>query len=250
MEAVKLQQAVILAGGRGERLRPLTDSMPKPMAPVNGIPFLDYLINSIIMAGIDNILILLGYKAYIITNRYKNINKINIEYSFGTEKEQTGRRILNAYEQLDDYFLLMYGDNYWPIEIENMWINYNKLGSSISTTVFSNANGTGEYGLENNIVVGNDGMVIKYDKKRKTDKANGVDIGYFIISKESLNPKLSGNVSFEEDILPQFIANKNLGAYMTDHQYYYITDLQALNDFENIVRLNNVLSLPNIFLGV
>ena len=74
MEAVKLQQAVILAGGRGERLRPLTDSMPKPMAPVNGIPFLDYLINSIIMAGIDNILILLGYKAYIITNRYKIIN--------------------------------------------------------------------------------------------------------------------------------------------------------------------------------
>jgi len=250
MESVKLKQAVILAGGRGERLRPLTDSIPKPMAPVNGIPFLDYLINSIIMAGIDNILILLGYKSYMITDRYKDINKITIEYSYGTEKERTGRRILNAYEQLDDYFLLMYGDNYWPIEIDNMWINYKELGSSISTTVFSNTNGTGEYGFENNVVVGNDGMVLKYDKKRKTDKANGVDIGYFIMSRESLNPKLSGNVSLEEDILPQFITNNNLGAYMTANQYYYITNLQTLNDFENAVRVNNFFSLPNFFFEV
>ena len=59
MESVKLQQAVILAGGRGERLRPLTDSIPKPMAPVNGIPFLDYLIHSIIQGEIKNILFLL-----------------------------------------------------------------------------------------------------------------------------------------------------------------------------------------------
>ena len=64
----RLTQAVILAGGRGERLRPLTDSMPKPMAPINGIPFLDYLIHSIIQAGIENILILLGYKADMIAS--------------------------------------------------------------------------------------------------------------------------------------------------------------------------------------
>ena len=43
-----ITQAVILAGGRGERLRPLTDNIPKPMAPINGTPFLDYLIHSII----------------------------------------------------------------------------------------------------------------------------------------------------------------------------------------------------------
>ena len=41
-----VDQAVIFAGGRGERLRPLTDHLPKPMAPVNGVPFLDYLIKT------------------------------------------------------------------------------------------------------------------------------------------------------------------------------------------------------------
>ena len=83
-----INQAVILAGGRGERLRPLTDSMPKPMAPINSIPFLDYLIHSIIQAGIENVLFLLGYKANVITDRYNNMKNINIEFSYGTEEDQ------------------------------------------------------------------------------------------------------------------------------------------------------------------
>ena len=70
---MKLNQAVILAGGRGERLRPLTDRIPKPMTPINGRPFLDFLIHSIIQAGIENILFLLGYKANVIVERYKSM---------------------------------------------------------------------------------------------------------------------------------------------------------------------------------
>lgn len=66
----KIKQAVILAGGTGERLRPLTENTPKPLAPVNGIPFLDYLIQSVVSAGINNILFLTGYKAEKIVERY------------------------------------------------------------------------------------------------------------------------------------------------------------------------------------
>ena len=121
---VSVNQAVILAGGVGARLRPLTYTTPKPMAPINGIPFLDYLIQSIVLSGIKKILILLGYKSEVIVSRYRNIKDITIEFSLGTEEDQTGRRVLNAYEQLDDHFLLMYGDNYWPIELQDMWSNY------------------------------------------------------------------------------------------------------------------------------
>ncbi len=149
-----INQAVILAGGRGERLIPLTDSMPKPMAPINGVPFLDYLIYSIVQAGIKNILILLGYKADVIIDRYNSMRNISIEFSYGSVNDQTGRRVLNAYDQLDDYFLLMYGDNYWPIELDAMSSNYQKLNASVTTNVFSNKMGTGEYGFGNNVVVG------------------------------------------------------------------------------------------------
>jgi Nucleoside-diphosphate-sugar pyrophosphorylase involved in lipopolysaccharide biosynthesis/translation initiation factor 2B, gamma/epsilon subunits (eIF-2Bgamma/eIF-2Bepsilon) len=133
-----ISQAVILAGGRGERLRPLTFSIPKPMAPINAIPFLDYLIYTIINAGIKKILILLGYKGSVIVDRYHSMRDIKIEFSYGTEEDQTGRRVLNAYPPLDDHFLLMYGDNYWPIEHEKMLYNYQELNAPVTTTVFSN----------------------------------------------------------------------------------------------------------------
>ena len=145
-----IAQAVILAGGRGARLRPLTDSIPKPMAPINGVPFLDYLISSIHNMGIKKILLLLGYKANVIADRYKKVKKPIIEFSYGDKDDQTGKRVINAYDQLDDYFFLMYGDNYWPIELDAMLSNYQKLNTAVTTTVFSNKNGTGEYGFENN----------------------------------------------------------------------------------------------------
>lgn len=245
----KVNQAVILAGGRGERLRPLTDNMPKPMAPINEIPFLDYSLNSIIKAGIKNILILVGYKAKVITDRYNNMKNINIKFSYGTEENQTGLRVLNAFDQLHEHFLLMYGDNYWPIEIDKMWSNYQQSQKKASTTVFSNKCGTGEYGHENNVVVSEGGVVVKYDKKRGTEIANGVDIGYFLVAKESLNRDMSGNVSFEEDILPQFIAQKQLGAYVTDAQYYYITNMQSLKDFEVAAKTKNFSPLSQNYFG-
>ena len=244
-----INQAVILAGGRGERLIPLTDSMPKPMAPINGVPFLDYLIYSIVQVGIKNILILLGYKADVIVDRYNSMRDISIEFSYGSVNDQTGRRVLNAYDQLDDYFLLMYGDNYWPIELDAMSSNYQKLNASVTTSVFSNKIGTGEYGFGNNVVVSDNNYVVQYDKKRETFNANGIDIGYFLAAKNTLDPEMPGNVSFEIDILPELIAKKQLGAYVTDTQYYYITNMQTLKDFEVAAKTNNFLPLPQKYFG-
>ena len=177
------------------------------------------------------------------------MKEISVEFFHGTVDDQTGRRILNAYDQQDDHFLLMYGDYYWPIELNKMWSNYQQLNIGVTTTVFSNKKGTGEYSFDNNVVVGDDGMVVNYDKKRETDAANGVDIGYFMVAKEALDSEMPGNVSFEEDILPQFIAQKQLGAYVTDTQYYYITNIYSLKDFEDVVVANNFLPLPQNYFG-
>lgn len=240
--AINIKQAVILAGGRGERLRPLTDDVPKPMVPVNGRPFLDYLINSLLQVNIKHILMLGGYKNEIIIKEYgKSLkNGIKIDYSIGTVDDQTGRRLLNAYDLLDNHFLLLYGDNYWPIELDQMLRLYKEKNAKVSTTVFSNKYGTGEYGKGNNVEVGSGSFVRRYDKKRKSDNLNGVDIGYFIVSKSAINPGMGGNISFEEDILPELIKEKQLTAYVTDTQYYYITDIDTLRTFESVVIEKNI----------
>ncbi len=241
-DAVSIAQAVILAGGRGERLRPLTDRIPKPMALVNEKPFLDYLIDSLIRVGIKKVLFLVGYKSEVIMKRYKDSfgDAVQFEYSVGLTEDNTGRRLLNAYDSLDDRFLLLYGDNYWPIQLGPMLSLYLKTNALVSTTVFSNKDGAGEYGPENNVEVGSDNYVRRYDKTRKSLGLNGVDIGYFIVSKKALDPGMKGNVSFETDILPGFIANKQLAAYVTDIQYYFITTLASLEKFAHFARKNTI----------
>jgi D-sedoheptulose 7-phosphate isomerase len=246
MKKVQINQAVILAGGRGERLRPLTDHLPKPMAPINGTPFLDYLIQSIVDAGIKRILLLLGYKADKVLERYAQGlgNGIQIEFSIGSADDLTGRRLLNAYDLLEDKFLLMYGDNYWPIAIDSMQRLYASKEAKVMTTVFRNQLGTGEYGFSNNVEVAQDAWVKRYDKKRLSQGLNGVDIGYFIVDKDCLDPRKKRNISFEEDILPEFIDEQQLIAYMTDAQYYYITNAQSLKTFERAVEQEKFQPLP------
>jgi D-glycero-D-manno-heptose 1,7-bisphosphate phosphatase len=233
-----VKQAVIFAGGTGQRLRPLTNWLPKPMVLVNGLPFLDYLIKTLEIAGITKILFLLGYRAEAIVNRYgKSLpTGTQIEYSIGTVEDLTGRRLLNAYPYLDDSFLLLYGDNYWPIEIEQMTELWESCKTEAMTTVFSNKLGTAEYGFENNIEVGSDGYVKKYDKTRAAQHLNGVDIGYFLLKKKILDPELPGNISFEEAILASLAQERRLLAYVTDRQYYYITNVRSLKSFEQAVR--------------
>ena len=236
----KIKQAVILAGGKGERLRPITNTVPKPMALVNGIPFLDYLIGSLIEVGIKKILILVGYKSEVIISRYNNAN-IDISFSYSDEKAQTGKRIIDAYDKLDSNFLLLYGDNYWPIDLQSMMELYILTKAEVTTTVFRNKYGTGEYGLENNIEVLENFLVKRYDKSRKSNNLNGVDIGYFIINKNIFNElKSNNNLSFENDILPNVIKRNTLYAYLTDDQYYFITNIETLKNFEKYVINNKI----------
>ncbi|MBN2452674.1 MAG: NTP transferase domain-containing protein [Candidatus Omnitrophica bacterium] len=233
-----IQQAVIFAGGRGERLRPITDGIPKPMVPVNGRPFTDYLMRSLVNSGIRRILFLVGYRADAIMGYYGDGREfgLRIDYSVGTEDDLTGRRLLDAYEKLEDRFLLLYGDNYWTIPLDKMIFNYERIGVPVTTTVFSNKQGTGEYGSGNNVAVDHRGKVVAYDKNRRMEGLNGIDIGFFLVDRKVLDRAEEGNISFEEKILARLAADGRLGAFVSDEQYYFITSPGDLIRFEKASR--------------
>ncbi len=233
----KVRQAVIFAGGRGERLRPITDDLPKPMAPVKGVPFTDYLLKMLVDAGIEKILFLVGYRADKVIGYYGDrlSGGIPVEYSVGTAEDLTGRRLLNAHAKLDPHFLLLYGDNFWPAPLNEMIANYERVGFPVTTTVFGNKDGTGEYGVENNVAVAPGGKVKSYDKSRKASGLNGVDIGFFIVDKNVLDVSEMENISFEERVVSRLASEGRLGAFLTNEQYYFITTLGDLRHFETIV---------------
>ena len=225
-----IKQAIILAGGKGTRLRPHTIEIPKPMVDINGYPFLDYLLSNIYSTGIRKVLILVGYKSQVIINHYKNFKHMDISFSYSHEDVLTGTRIMNAYNLLDPHFLLMYGDNYWKIELEKMIAHFKLTKKNLMTTVYDNKMQDGEYGKENNIQVSELGVVKKYDKSRKSRTLNGVDIGFFIINRNILETD-SSNFSFEESLLKKLAAKGKLSAFVTDKKYYYITNNESLEKF-------------------
>ncbi len=237
-----INQAVILAGGKGKRLLPLTKNLPKPMAPVNNVPFLSYLIYSLQKKGIKKILLLVGYKSKVITKFYYKNKSIPVKFNFSSVYSDTGKRVLDAYRLLDKEFLLLYGDNFWSPDLKKMYRKFKNKNALISTTIFNNKSGTAEYGKENNVYVEKDSFVKKYDKSRKNKNLNGVDIGFFIVKKKFLKffKKKNKNFSFENDILIEAIKLKKLIAYRTNKQYFSITNFEMLNKFEKISQLKKL----------
>lgn len=226
MVKTDIRQAVILAGGRGERLRPLTNDKPKPMVLINGKPFLEYLIKMLKENGILEIVILVGYLSEKITEYFGDGSKfgIRIKYSIGTIEDETGTRIRNAASLLDDEFLLMYCDNYWPLNLRKLEEFFNAHPSSATVTVYTNKRRI----TNNNMFVDGDGYVTIYDKSCTNPNLNGVDVGFFILKKKVLDLMPPQNFSFEKEIFPILIAQRQLSGFQTDERYYSIGSIDRI----------------------
>src|SRR3954447_18395096 len=110
-------QVVILAGGLGTRLWPLTGQIPKPMAPVGGVPYLEHQLRLLRTQGLHDVLILTAYLGNQIENYFKDGRRVGLHIRYSREPEPlgTGGALRNAMHMLDDAFIVIYGDSYLPI---------------------------------------------------------------------------------------------------------------------------------------
>lgn len=227
----KITQAVILAGGQGKRLKPFTNNNPKPMVPVNGKPFLVHLIELLKQNGIKEVVILIGYLGDKIKKYFDNhpVDGIKIKYSYTPFRDEEGQelesglRIKNAEKFLDDCFLLLYCDNYWPLNLKDLIDFFNQNPSDVLITAYSNLDNS----TKNNILI-KKGYAVKYDPSRKEKNLNGVDIGFFIINKKVLKLLPYSNSKFESVVLPKLIKKRGLAGYLSDQKYYSISDLNRV----------------------
>lgn len=220
----KITQAVILAGGKGARLMPLTKDRPKPMVEIHGRPFLEYLLELLKENGIERVLILTGHMGEKISDYFGDGKRfgLHISYSDSPAEDETGARLRNAKEALDDEFLLLYCDNYWPLKLEKLLAFHREHGNTATATIYANKDNYSR----NNVRVGADGMVELYDKSRSTKGLNGIDVGFFILKKHVLDLLPEGNPSFEAEVLPRLVEKKELAGFLTEHRYYTIGSLE------------------------
>lgn len=220
-----LKQAVVLAGGIGSRLYPLTKDKPKPMIDFFGKPFLQYIIERLVDQGIEEVLILVGYHAGVIENHFGDGSAfgIKITYSNTPVEDNTGTRIRKAKHLFREEFILMYCDNNWPFDIERLYKHYNEKEVDAQVVIYNNLDGY----TKHNVLV-EKGKVKVYDKKRLTQNLSGVDIGFIIIKKSVLNDMPEEDFLFETYLFPKLIAKDKLGAFVTGHRYYSVGSFDRL----------------------
>lgn len=237
----EITQAVILAGGQGTRLRPITYEIPKPMVKIKGRPFLGYLIDLLKENGITEIVLLLGYLPEKITEFFGDGagSGVHIRYSIGAVEDETGTRIRNAAPLLADRFLLLYCDNYWPLKLSRLAEFHAQKNALATMTVYTNKDGF----TRSNVRVGEDGYVVSYDSTRSGENLNGVDIGFFIMEKRILELASATNFSLGKELLPLLVSRRELAGYMTDHRYWSISTPERLPDMQNFLRPQKVLFL-------
>ncbi|MBR3436925.1 MAG: HAD-IIIA family hydrolase [Lachnospiraceae bacterium] len=221
------EQAVILAGGRGERLRPFTDSAPKPLYPVKGVPFISRIVSQLQRFGFKEVLVLLGYRADQVIEELGDGSRfgLRIDYDVQPESFDTGDRLKAALPKIRDVFLLCYCDNYCPVDIETLSDSFLKNRAKVQLTVYSNKDG---YTKSNLRVDPKSGQVTVYDKTRKAEGLQGVEIGYSLVRKEVLGMLGDPAGGFSKEIFPRLAEEGSLFATVTDHRYYSIGSFERM----------------------
>lgn len=199
-----------------------------------------YLIDLLKVNGIREVILLVGYLHEQIEAYFGDGSKfgITITYSYDPVEADTGTRLQNAYSLIKQRFLLLYGDNIWPLRLTELTQFYESMGRKALVTVYHNRDGA----TKNNICV-EDGVVKDYDRNRQNKHLNGVDIGFFILDKHALSSLPTGNFSFEEVIVPRLIAQRQLAGFVTEHKYYGLSNLDRIPAIQEYLRLKKTIFL-------
>ena len=233
-----VSQAVILCGGRGERLRPLTDEMPKPMVLVNGRPFLLYLLEQLAENGINRFVLLTGYLSEKIVEYFGDGSSWgwSISYSNGPVEWPTTKRIHEALGQIDEQFLLLYSDNFAQLRLSELAQVNSDRNSAMTLCVVRKSPG--------NIQLEANSSVAKYDSSRSESSADFVEIGYSLISKSKimacLNEHKHENFS---SVIQSLTDSKQVSAIVVATGYTSISDSVRLASTETYLKHHKILLL-------
>lgn len=233
------EQAVILCGGLGTRLRPLTETMPKPMVSVNGIPFIEHLIAQIRGQGIKRVLLLTGYRGEMIQSYLGSGTKFDLQigYSHGPVEWDTGRRLWEARGKIEPRFLLLYSDNFVQFNFQRLGKLHTRLRTPISLLLAPKEKG--------NIRVSEDGRIEAYDKSRNGDGFKFVEVGYMLVERDSVFEHFSACLGFPDisfsQMLEKFAQESKIAGLIVRDPYYSISDVDRLELMSKYLKPKKIL---------
>ena len=227
-------QAVILAGGRGERLRPQTDTIPKSMLPVKGKPFLEHQILMLKKAGISDFLLLTGHLSNLIESHFRDGSrlKVRIEYSVESHPLGAGGAIKNAAKLLQNDFLLLSGDTFTRLDYKAMAAVHKTLSVPILMAAYDNHDAS----VPSNIRVERDLTVTGHNRTTPTGMSH-IDAGILAIKSFTFLRMMPDKPAFqlEAEVYPKLMRYRLIKAFVTDKPSYDINNPAHLKKLEEIL---------------
>jgi len=187
-----IKQALILCGGKGERLKPLTNSIPKPLVIIDNEPILSHQIKYLFNKGINNFVIATGYKSELIEDYIKkSFNNLNIKI-VNSGIVDIMRRIQDCKTYLYDEFLVCYGDTLTDIDISDLYTFHNNHKGEVTVSTYQLQS---QFGI---IKSNRKGLVQEFLEKPKLDV--WINIGYFIFNKSVIDIEADNFAGFIDQL--------------------------------------------------
>lgn len=182
----RINQAIIMVGGKGTRLLPLTKTKPKPALSVDDRPCLWYLLNSMKQAGIKNVILACGYRSDVLKDAIGDGSDLglNIRYSYEDEPLGTAGAMKLVEDQLDDVFVAANGDVFADIDLSEQIEEHFGTDAAITILLIKVPNPC-EFGTA---LVEDDGRISKFIDKPKPEEvlSDLINAGVYVVNKEVL----------------------------------------------------------------
>ena len=207
-------KAIILAGGAGTRLRSHVQDLPKPMVPIAGRPFLEYLIERLVQGGVTDLILSVGHCADAITSHFGAAwGGAAISYAVETEPLGTGGAVAYAARCCtDNYILVVNGDSYLAIDFADLAAWAEAKLTLTTGMVLRRVEDVSRYGA----VLFDSGRVCGFAEKGKTGPGL-INAGVYLLNPGVFSRfGLSGQFSLEADLLQAHIGELRPRAYLTD----------------------------------
>jgi mannose-1-phosphate guanylyltransferase len=213
-------QALVLAGGQGTRLRPLTLTVPKPVMPLAGRPFLSFMLDWLRSHGVEDVILSCGFLSDAVENVLgDSYEGTTLHYVHEDEPLDTAGPVRLAFDQglLEDRLFVLNGDVLTDLDLTAQLEQHDKTGAAATLALVA-VDDTSAYGV---VPTKPDGEVEAFLEKQEGDvPTNRINAGAYILERSTIEAIPPGRpVSFEREIFPSLVGN---GLYGYPAEGYWI----------------------------
>jgi mannose-1-phosphate guanylyltransferase len=221
--------AVVLVGGKGTRLRPLTLSAPKPMLPTAGLPFLTHLLSRIAAAGIEHVILGTAYQAAVFESEFGDGSKLGLEIEYAYEETPlgTGGGIANVAPKLrHDTAVVFNGDVLSGVDLEQLLVCHRVHDADVTMHLVR----VGDPRAFGCVPTDADGRVTAFLEKTQDPPTDQINAGCYVFARQVIEKIPRGReLSVEREVFPQLLADGARVCGYVDATYW--RDMGTPEDF-------------------